>query len=59
MAGLAGARGPPGTFRPPLQLSNISGSFLRALSESRFFAQRKMVESRSSPEIMESMRPFT
>jgi len=40
-------------------LSLIYGGFLRALSESRFFAQRKMVESRSSPEIMESMRPFT
>jgi hypothetical protein len=42
-----------------LKLALIYGSFLRALSESQFFAQQKMVELRSSPEMRASLRPFT
>ncbi|TGD72997.1 hypothetical protein E4634_11970 [Mangrovimicrobium sediminis] len=38
--------------------SRVSGSFLRGLSESQFFAQRKMVEFRSSPLTRRSLRPF-
>jgi hypothetical protein len=40
-----------------LKLALIYGSFLRALSESQFFAQQKMVELRSSLEGTASLRP--
>ena len=41
-----------------LRLSGVFGSFRRGLFESRFFAQRKIVELRSSPESVETLRPF-
>ncbi len=47
----------PVTIRPLPRLMVSFGGFLRALVESRFFAQRKMVELRSSPKETISLRP--
>ena len=45
------------TIRPLLKLAVPSRGLLRALSESQFFAQQKMVELRSSLEGTASLRP--